>query len=89
MFSLFFSLVLFSASDFFFAYLALEGMSFSLYVLSVTVFYNKQSLESAIKYFILGGISSGLLLYALAILFFSINSLDFFSVKFFLTQELY
>jgi len=74
---------------FFFSYLSLEGMSFSLYILAATVYYNKLSLESAIKYFVLGGVASSLLLYGISLLFLVSNSLDFFSIKFFLNQEVY
>ena len=84
LFSIFFMLILFSSNDFFFSYLALEGMSFSLYILAGSVYYNKLSLESALKYFILGGIASCLLLYGISLLFISINSLDFFSIKYYL-----
>ena len=87
LFSIFFMLILFSSNDFFFSYLALEGMSFSLYILAGTVYYNKLSLESALKYFILGGVASCLLLYGISLLFISINSLDFFSIKYFLIHE--
>merc|ERR1712160_30161 len=87
LFSIFFMLILFSSNDFFFSYLALEGMSFSLYILAGSVYYNKLSLESALKYFILGGIASCLLLYGISLLFISVNSLDFFSVKYYLINS--
>jgi NADH-quinone oxidoreductase subunit N len=87
LFSLFFIFTLFSSNDFFFSYLSLEGMSFSLYIVAATIYYNKLSLESAVKYFILGGIASSFLLYGIAMLFLVSNSLDFFSVKYFLSQQ--
>jgi len=76
--------MLLSSSDFFFSYLSLEGMSFGLYGLACMVFYNKRSLESAIKYFILGGVASAILAYGISLLLVYSNSLVFFDIKFFL-----
>jgi len=84
--SIFFMLILMSSTDFFFSYLALEGTSFSLYILSATIYYNKLSLESAVKYFILGGVASCIFLYGISLLFICVNSLDFFTVKLFLSN---
>lgn len=83
LFAIFFSLVLLSSNDFFLSYISLEGMSFSLYILAGTIYYSKLSIESAIKYFILGGVSSCILSYSLSLLFIITSSLDFFSVRFF------
>jgi NADH-quinone oxidoreductase subunit N len=83
LFSVFFSLSLLSSNDFFLSYLSLEGMSFSLYVLSATIYFSKLSVESAIKYFILGGIASCIFSYSISLLFLITSSLDFFSIKFF------
>lgn len=59
--SIFFMLMLLSSNDFFFGYLSLEGMSFSLYILAASVYYSRLSIESSLKYFILGGVASSLL----------------------------
>jgi NADH-quinone oxidoreductase subunit N len=83
LFAVFFSVSLLSSNDFFLSYLSLEGMSFSLYVLSATIYFSKLSVESAIKYFILGGVASCIFSYSISLLFLMTSSLDFFSIKFF------
>jgi NADH-quinone oxidoreductase subunit N len=75
--------MLLSASDFFFSYLSLEGLSFSLYALASLVFYNKKSLEATIKYFILGGVASAIFAYGISLLLIYSNSIFFFDTKFF------
>ena len=62
-------MVLCSASHFLTLYLGLELMSLSLYAM---VAFNKeapQSAEAAMKYFVLGAIASGMLLYGMSILY--------------------
>lgn len=88
LFSLFFIVILFSVTDFFSTFLALEGMSFSLYILASTIYYNQLCLESSIKYFILGGIASCILLYGISLLFIVTNSLDFFIIKYYLLNNI-
>jgi len=63
-------------------------MSFSLYIMVSVVYYNKLSLESSIKYFTLGGISSAILLYGISLLFIITNSIDFFVIKYYLLNNL-
>jgi NADH-quinone oxidoreductase subunit N len=79
--SLFFMLTLLSTSDFFSCFLALEGMSFCLYILSASVYYSHLSIEAALKYLILGSVASSIMLYGLSLLFLLIRTLNFFSVK--------
>jgi NADH-quinone oxidoreductase subunit N len=88
LFSIFFIIILLSANDFFSAYIALEGISFSLYIIASIIYYNKLSLECAIKYFILGGITSCILLYGIALLFIITSSLNFFLIKYYLLNNL-
>jgi NADH-quinone oxidoreductase subunit N len=88
LFAIFFIIVLFSTNDFFSSYVALEGMSFSLYIMASVVYYNKLSLECSIKYFTLGGIASAILLYGISLLFIVTNSIDFFIVKYYLLNNL-
>lgn len=83
LFSIFFMLMLLSSNDFLLSYFSIEGMSFSLYVLATTIYYNRFSLESALKYFILGGIASSILLYGISFIFILTSSLDFFYIKYF------
>lgn len=84
--AIFFMLMLLSSNDFFFSYLSLEGMSFSLYILAASLYYNRLSIESALKYFILGGIASSVLLYAISFILIITSSLDFFSIKYFFLE---
>lgn len=83
LFSIFFMLMLLSSNDFLLSYFSIEGMSFSLYVLATTIYYNRFSLEAALKYFILGGIASSILLYGISFIFILTSSLDFFFIKYF------
>jgi NADH-quinone oxidoreductase subunit N len=77
-FSVLFLLFLLSIYDFFGFYLALEGLSLTLYVLAGMLKNDSVvSIESAIKYFSLGAISSGLMLFGISLLFGIIGSLDF------------
>lgn len=86
--AIFFMLILISSSDFYTCYLALEGMSFSLYLLSACIYYNRLSIEGSIKYFILGSIASSILLYGISFILIVTTSLDFFSIKYFLLFSL-
>ena len=83
LFSIFFMLMLLSSNDFLFSYFSIEGMSFCLYILAATIYYNRFSLESALKYFILGGIASSILLYGISFIFIITSSLDFFYIKYY------
>lgn len=75
-FSTFFILVLLSTYNLLALYLSIEGLSLTLYVLSVYP-YTKSSLEAAIKYFISGAIGSGMLLFGIILCFGVIGSFDF------------
>lgn len=86
-FSLFFIFVLISSFDFFGLYLALEGLSLTLYVLSSLLRDGFLPIEAAIKYFSLGALSTGFLLYGMAIIFSIIGSLDFLEIYLFLGSE--
>lgn len=86
-FSVFFLLVLTSSYDFFGVYLALEGLSLTLYVLAAILNHSIVSIEAAIKYFSLGAIASGVLLFGISILFGIVGSLDFLEVQLFLGTE--
>lgn len=81
-FFLFFALLLLSASDLFCAYLALEGVSLSLYTLAANTYHKRVAIESAIKYFVFGGISNGLLLYGNSIIFGLSGTLNFIEIKY-------
>lgn len=81
----FFSLVLFamlgmmvmiSASHFLTLYLGLELMSLSLYSLVALQRDSAVATEAAMKYFVLGALASGLLLYGMSMIYGATGSLD-------------
>jgi NADH-quinone oxidoreductase subunit N len=86
-FSVLFLLILTSTYDLFGLYLALEGLSLTLYVLAGILNYSLVSIEAAIKYFSLGAIASGFLLFGVSLLFGVVGSLDFLEVQLFLGNQ--
>jgi len=76
-----------STYDFFGVYLALEGFSLTLYVLAGILNQSLISIEAAIKYFSLGAISSGVLLFGVSYLFGLVGSLDFLEIQLFLSSS--
>jgi NADH-quinone oxidoreductase subunit N len=87
-FSLLFMFFLTSTYDFFGVYLALEGLSLTLYVLAGILNQSVISIEAGIKYFSLGAISSGILLFGICYLFGLVGSLDFLEVQLFLSGSI-
>jgi NADH:ubiquinone oxidoreductase subunit 2 (subunit N) len=81
-FSVFFMLVLVSSFNFFGAYVSLEGITFSLYILAGMNYNSQNALESGVKYFCLGAISSGFLLFGVALIFIMTKTLDFRELRF-------
>lgn len=69
LFSVVGALILISANDFLMFYLGLELMSFALYILTAINRENIKSQEAALKYFILGCLSSGFLLFGISVLY--------------------
>jgi NADH-quinone oxidoreductase subunit N len=69
LFSVVGALILISAEDFLSFYLGLELMSFALYILTAINRENIKSQEAALKYFILGCLSSGFILFGISILY--------------------
>ena len=76
LFSLLGMMVLVSASSFLTVYLGLELMSLSLYALVALNRDSAVSTEAAMKYFVLGALSSGLLLYGMSMVYGATGSLD-------------
>ena len=64
-FSLFFSLILLSTFDFIMLFFVIEALTFIMCLLIVTDYTSKNSVEAAIKYFILSVLASSLALYAI------------------------
>jgi len=75
-------LLLVSSFDLFGAYVSLEGLTFSLFTLAGLNSKTQNSSESGIKYFCLGALSSGFLLFGISLVFIITKSLDFLEVRF-------
>ncbi len=62
-------MVLISAGDLIMLYLGLETMSLALYVVAASNRDNAKSTEAGLKYFVLGALSSGMLLYGASLIY--------------------
>src|SRR4029079_12381703 len=62
-------LVLISAADLIMLYLGLELMSLALYVVAASHRDDAKSTEAGLKYFVLGALSSGMLLYGASLIY--------------------
>jgi NADH-quinone oxidoreductase subunit N len=62
-------MVLISAGDLILLYLGLELMSLALYVVAASNRDNTKSTEAGLKYFVLGALSSGMLLYGASLIY--------------------
>ncbi len=69
-------MVMISAANFLTMYLGLELMSLSLYALVAIDRDNPRSTEAAMKYFVLGALASGLLLYGMSMIYGATGSLE-------------
>ncbi|HEX7442130.1 MAG TPA: NADH-quinone oxidoreductase subunit NuoN, partial [Caldimonas sp.] len=76
MFSLLGILVMLSANNFLVVYLGLELMSLSLYALVAMRRDDTGATEAAMKYFVLGALASGFLLYGLSMMYGATGSLE-------------
>jgi NADH-quinone oxidoreductase subunit N len=76
MFSLLGIGVMLSANNFLVVYLGLELMSLSLYALTAMRRDHVDSTEAAMKYFVLGALASGFLLYGLSMMYGATGSLE-------------
>jgi NADH-quinone oxidoreductase subunit N len=68
--------VMVAANNFLVVYLGLELMSLSLYALTALRRDHGQATEAAMKYFVLGALASGFLLYGLSMMYGATGSLD-------------
>jgi NADH-quinone oxidoreductase subunit N len=75
LFSLLGMMILISANSFLTVYLGLELMSLCLYALVALNRDSPQATEAAMKYFVLGALSSGLLLYGMSMIYGATGSL--------------
>ena len=70
-------LMLISASDLIALYLGLELMSLTLYVIAASNRENLRSTEAGLKYFVLGALSSGMLLYGASLIYGFTGTVNF------------
>jgi len=82
LFSLLGMMVMLSASSFLTVYLGLELMSLCLYAMVALNRDSAASTEAAMKYFVLGALASGLLLYGMSMIYGAAGSLDIREVAF-------
>lgn len=69
--------VMISASHFLTAYVGLELLSLALYAMIALRRDNAQAAEAALKYFVLGALASGILLYGISMVYGATGSLQF------------
>src|SRR5271166_3967244 len=70
-------LMLISANDFIALYLGLELMSLALYVIAAYRRHDLRATEAGLKYFVLGALSSGMLLYGASLIYGYSGSVSF------------
>jgi NADH-quinone oxidoreductase subunit N len=70
-------MMLISASDLIALYLGLELMSLALYVIAASNRDNLKSTEAGLKYFVLGALSSGMLLYGASLIYGFTGTVNF------------
>src|SRR5215212_275994 len=73
-------MVLISAADLIMLYLGLELMSLALYVVAASNRDNAKSTEAGLKYFVLGALSSGMLLYGASLIYGFTGTVSFAGV---------
>src|SRR5438477_2369283 len=73
-------MVMISANSFITLYLGLELMSLSLYALIALQRDSARAIEAAMKYFVLGALASGLLLYGMSMLYGATGTLEISAV---------
>jgi len=77
-------ILLISSNNLIIFYLSLELFSLSLYILASLHKNNELSTEAGLKYFILGSLSSGLLLFSFAIIYFFTGEFNFDNIAYYL-----
>jgi len=80
--------IMVSANDFMALYLGLELNSLAAYVLASILREDTRSAEAGLKYFVLGALASGILLYGASLLYGFTGSTDFAGVRATLTGEI-
>jgi NADH-quinone oxidoreductase subunit N len=76
-----------SSSNLLMAYLSLELVSLTSYVLTGFLPHNRRSSEAALKYLIYGGVASGTMIYGMSWIFGMTGSLDYGAIQTALAQK--
>ena len=76
-----------SASNLLTAYLSLELVSLTSYVLTGLLPHNRRSSEAALKYLIYGGVASGTMIYGMSWIYGMTGSLDYAAIQAALAQQ--
>ncbi len=76
-----------SASNLLTAYLSLELVSLTSYVLTGFLPHNRRSSEAALKYLIYGGVASGTMIYGMSWIYGMTGSLDYAAIQSALAQQ--
>lgn len=76
-----------SSTNLLMAYLSLELVSLTSYVLTGFLPHNRRSSEAALKYLIYGGVASGTMIYGMSWIFGMTGSLDYASIQAALAQN--
>ncbi|MBF0357497.1 MAG: NADH-quinone oxidoreductase subunit NuoN [Magnetococcales bacterium] len=77
LFSMLGGMFMVSSGDFVMLYLGLELMSLSIYVLAAFKRNDQKSSEAGLKYFILGSLASGILLYGISLIYGSFGTVSY------------
>lgn len=76
------SFILMAANDFIIFYFAIELQALILYTFAALKRYTVFSTESALKYFVLGALSSGFLLFGISLFYGFFGTFNFYDIKF-------
>jgi len=76
-----------SAASLMIIFLGLETMSIALYVLAGFRRHNRRSLESALKYFLLGAFATGFLLYGIALTYGAVGTTELQKITEFIAKD--
>lgn len=69
-----------SANDLFTIYLAVELQSFALYIMASVRRYAYSSIEAGLRYFILGSVASGCILYGTSLIYIFLGTTDLHNI---------
>jgi len=80
-FAFIFMLFIISACDLMALFIAIEGLTLTLYVLAAFDLKSQGSIEAGLKYFCLGSIASGLFAFGLSLIYGSLGTLNYIQIN--------